>query len=151
MKESKIKLKDGSTKSFITIELDTEETASKIRAHFNNLKAEESNKIIEFIPNPASDRRKKYENYAYCLRQEGYNTKIQTSKHDYLILAKMKSDTTPWSKTSPMLPPDYDKLPLFKVGKLSEETEKTIRTKEAERNNKKIEDIKKENQKNRIN
>ena len=55
MSENKLKNKLGINRSFITIKLVDEESASKIRSHYVNLKKEDD-KIIEHTPREATER-----------------------------------------------------------------------------------------------
>ena len=74
------------------------------------------------------------------MRQEGYQTKIRKGKKDYLLIAKLKGDLTPWAKIPPMIEPPN--IRLFEVGNISNELEEKIKNDSRIRHENKIKMIK---------
>ena len=71
-----------------------------------------------------------YDKLVYIMGKDGYSTKIREQKWDYFLLSK-KDDIMLGSKIAPRLEPEY--LPLFEVGRITEETINKIRSDEKNR------------------
>ena len=80
----------------------------------------------------------KYDDVAYMLRKKlNYSTKIKIGKTDFLLCAKPKNSTVPWSKIPPLIKPE--EIPLFDVGSLTNEMINILKMEAKERRKKKVE------------
>ena len=135
LKEVKFVNKSKDTETQIHIKTEDIDSAEIIKNHYKNLKSG-NQYVVQMISPEALKRWQEYDKLAFIMRQEGYNTKIREGKKDYLLLAKKKDDKTPWNQVAPRIAPFN--LPMFEVGRLSEETIKTIRIDENKRIKRKI-------------
>ena len=136
MEEITIKTKTNEYESHMKIVMEDKESAELITKHYKNLPPD-SNKVLRITYPQAKNRLMAYDSETYCFRQTGYSTKIRDGQHEYLILAKMKEDKTPWNNLSPMIEPED--LPLFEVGNLKPETKQKLINDQNKRRNERIE------------
>ena len=126
----KRKDKDNNTNEVIYITFEKMSDLIEFNENIKNASEEVNNRICNYVKPNCFKRFQYFDHMAWEARQRGKKTKVNTGKHDFLLLIKEKNDNNLWKNIAPRI---IENVPDFEMGELSEEDKKEEKTQQEER------------------